>query len=337
MSGYFIVSLDFELHWGVFDKRSVESYKESLLQVRPVIERLLVLADKYNVKLTFATVGFLFAKDKNQLLHYLPKQKPTYSEEKYSPYPLIASIGNSEEEDPFHYAYSVIKQIRDNVNHEIGTHTFSHFYCHHLGQTVEQFEDDLKSAIAIAETLDIKLESIVTPRNMMDTKYKEDKPYLEVCNKLSIIAFRGKEKKQIYNIHTTKFYKNWYLFKMLRMLDCYINITGYNTYDMDMMYQQGKPLNMPSSRFLRPFNNKLSFLEPLKVRRIKKAMWQAAKKGRLFHLWWHPHNFGKNTDKNFKNIEAIFKEYKVLNKTFGFKSKTMTSLAKEINAKHLSL
>ncbi|MEZ4802642.1 MAG: polysaccharide deacetylase family protein [Gelidibacter sp.] len=334
MSGHFVVSLDFELHWGVFDQRTVESYKENLSNVPVVIHRLLEMADKYDVKLTFATVGFLFAKDKQDLLNHLPEQKPTFVHQRYSPYPLIDSIGNDEKDDPYHYAHSLIKKIRDNGNHEIGTHTFCHYYCHELGQTVEQFEDDLKSAIAIAKQMDIKLESIIFPRNMMDLRYEQDLPYAETFYKLGFKSFRGKEKAYIYNIFTQKFYHGWYIFKILRMMDAYSNVTGMNTYNMDELYVKNKPLNIPSSRLLRAYNKTMSFLEPLKVHRITSGMRHAAQKNELFHLWWHPHNFGTHMDENFKNLEAIFKEYSILNKTKGFQSETMTSLTNQIISRH---
>jgi peptidoglycan/xylan/chitin deacetylase (PgdA/CDA1 family) len=334
MNGHFVVSLDFELHWGVFDKRSVENYLANLINVPQVIHRLLEMADKYDVKLTFATVGFLFAKDKEDLLNHLPEQKPTFLNSKFSPYPLIESIGNNEIDDPYHYAHSLVKKIRDNGNHEIGTHTFCHYYCHELGQTVEQFEEDLNAAIAIAKQMDIKLESIVFPRNMIDLRYDEDLPYVETFYKLGFKSFRGKEKAYIYNIFTQKFYHGWFIFKILRMSDAYFNVTGMNTYNMDALYKKDTPLNIPSSRLLRAYNKKVSFLEPLKVRRIKTGMRYAAKNNQLFHLWWHPHNFGTHTDENFKNLEAIFKEYSILNKKYGYSSETMTSLTNKINSRH---
>lgn len=334
MSGQFIVSLDFELHWGVFDQRTVDSYRENLSNVPEVINRLLAMADKYDVKLTFATVGFLFAKDKQDLLNHLPKQQPTFVHERYSPYPLIESIGNSEEDDPFHYSHSLIKKIRDNGNHEISTHTFCHYYCHGLGQTVEQFADDLKSAIAIARQMDIKLESIIFPRNMIDLRYEQDLPYIETIYNLGFKSYRGKEKAFIYNIFTQKFYHGWYIFKIFRMIDAYSNITGMNTYNMDELYRKDLPLNIPSSRLLRAYNKKARFLEPLKVHRIISGMRHAAKNNEMFHLWWHPHNFGTHTDQNFKNLEAIFQEYSILNKKHGFMSETMTNLTNKVISKH---
>lgn len=333
MNGHFVLSLDFEKHWGVFDKRSVENYKTNLENVDSVITKLLELADSYDVKLTFATVGFLFAKNKEELIKFSPQNKPTYTNAKRSPYQLINTIGNSELDDPFHYAFPSIEKIKANGNHEISTHTFCHYYCHEKGQTVQQFEDDLKSSIAIAKSKNINLESIVFPRNMIRSDKETDKLYLEACYKHNIKSYRGKEKAFFQNIHTSKFYKNWYLFKILRLIDSYINISSHNTYKVKSLYKNDSPLNLPSSRFLRPYSKTLSFLEPLKLRRINKAMAYAAKHDELFHLWFHPHNFGINTMENLSNLENIFKEYKALNLKYNIKSETMSGLTKKVTNK----
>ena len=60
-------------------------------------------------------------------------------------------------------------------------------------------------------------------------------------------------------------------------------------------------------------------------------MKKAAKKGRIFHLWWHPHNIGINTEKNLKNIKEIFDYYDELKNKYGMESKNMLELAEEIN------
>ena len=336
MKGHFIISLDYEIHWGVFDKRTVEEYKENLINVGKVIDRLLELSDKYDIKLTFSTVGFLFAKDKKELLEFTPKKKPTYNVEKHSPYNLIDTIGENEKEDPFHYGYSSIKKIINNGNHEIGTHTFCHYYCHIPGQTPEQFDDDINSAINIAKSKGVEIKSLVFPRNMIDVDKTSDIPILNVLKKYGITSFRGKEKSFIYNIHITKFYKNWLIFKILKFLDAYISITGPNTYNVLKINKNRDVINLPSSRMLRAYSTKFKQFESFKLKRIKRAMKHAAKKGEMFHLWWHPHNFGAQTDKNFKNLESIFKTYKELHKTHGFQSETMTGLANKIKSAHNS-
>ena len=59
-------------------------------------------------------------------------------------------------------------------------------------------------------------------------------------------------------------------------------------------------------------------------------MTHAAKNNLMYHLWWHPHNFGVDQDENFKFLEEILKHYQYLNKKYNFESITMSNLANEI-------
>ena len=56
----------------------------------------------------------------------------------------------------------------------------------------------------------------------------------------------------------------------------------------------------------------------------------ASKKGYIYHLWWHPHNFGSNIKKNLEFLEKIFIHYKSLNIKYGLKSLNMGELANQI-------
>lgn len=315
-NGNLIISLDFELFWGVFDVRSLESYKENLEKVHLIVPRLMDLSDKYNIKLTFATVGFLFAKNKNELIEFSPKLKPAYKNPNFSPYRLIDTIGNDESEDPYHYANSLLNTIKQNNNHEIASHTFCHYFSNELGQTDEQFEDDLLSSIKISEQSGISIKSFVFPRNQIN------ETYLAICAKHGILSFRGTEKHWMYNTNDTQQLEKK-KHRIYRLLDSYINISGHNTHDLKM---HNGVVNVAASRFLRPFNNKLKFLEKMKISRIKKSMTYAAKNNQLFHLWWHPHNFAQNTEENFLALEGIFKHYKTLHKNYNFKSDTMSGI-----------
>ena len=83
---------------------------------------------------------------------------------------------------------------------------------------------------------------------------------------------------------------------------------------------------MKSSLFLRPYSQKFALLEGLKLRRVKKAMTQAALKGKNFHLWWHPHNFGINQEENMANLEEIIDHFTDLKQEHGMVSLTMQEL-----------
>ena len=65
--GKFVISLDFELMWGMRDKKTLEQYGENIIGVHAVIPRLLELFTSYNIEATFSTVGFLFFKNKSEL------------------------------------------------------------------------------------------------------------------------------------------------------------------------------------------------------------------------------------------------------------------------------
>jgi hypothetical protein len=90
---------------------------------------------------------------------------------------------------------------------------------------------------------------------------------------------------------------------------------------------------IPASRFLRPYAKKLAFLDSLKLYRIKKEMLHAAKEGKLFHLWWHPHNFGCYQDENFAGLIQILNYYKELNEKYGFISLSMCELSNNVSKK----
>ncbi|WP_241492520.1 polysaccharide deacetylase family protein [Lacinutrix himadriensis] len=225
--GHLVISLDFELFWGVFDVRTLESYKSQLEKVSEIVPRLLQLSDTYNIKLTFATVGFLLAKNKEELLQYSPKKKPSYSDANFSPYRLYDAIGNNETKDPYHYATSLVEQIKQNDNHEIGSHTFCHYYCNEAGQTEEQFEADLLATINIGKQQDIPIKSIVFPRNQINESY------IKVCAKHGILSYRGIENHWMYNTKDTKQLGNT-KHRIFRLLDAYLNISGHNTHELQM-------------------------------------------------------------------------------------------------------
>ena len=66
-NGNLLISLDFELFWGVHDKGNLNQYGDSIKAVWEVLPKMLSEFDQHNVKCTFATVGLLFASSKDDL------------------------------------------------------------------------------------------------------------------------------------------------------------------------------------------------------------------------------------------------------------------------------
>jgi peptidoglycan/xylan/chitin deacetylase (PgdA/CDA1 family) len=316
-NGIFVISLDFELFWGVWDVTTKERYGANILGVREVIPQLLNLFDEYNIRSTFATVGFLFAKDKKDLNTYLPAIKPGYSNENYNVYAKeLISVGNNDVDDPYHFGYTLFEQLKQS-NHEIGTHTFCHYYCLEEGQSINEFDADIKAAKQIAAKHNIELSSIVFPRNQVNQEY------LSVLKDNGINVYRGNPTSWIYK--PRKFTAEVLFIRLCRLLDTYLPISGYNTH---VINKQGPlPVNIPASRFLKPYNKRLAWLEKIKLKRIMNEMTRAAQKNELYHLWWHPHNFGVNIVENNANLDIILAHFKKLEKQYGFKNLTMKDAA----------
>jgi hypothetical protein len=318
-NGKFVISLDFELMWGVRDKKDKTNYGEHIKGVHNVIPRLLVIFKKYKIKATFSTVGLLFFESKKELLSNLPDLKPQYNDPNLSPYNGYFDIlENDYKMDIYHFAPNLIKEIQKYPEQEIGTHTFSHYYCLEPGQTIDTFKADIETAISVARNNNIQLTSLVFPRN----QFNDD--YLKICLELGIFCYRGNEHSWLYKAKNGN--DESAIRRAFRLIDAYFNISGHHCYSDDFLKIK-MPINIPSSRFLRPFSRKLKFLDGFRLQRIKSGMTYAAKNNLTYHLWWHPHNFGLNQDENFLFLEKILTHYQFLNITYNFQSHTMSSLA----------
>lgn len=319
--GKFIISLDFELMWGVRDKKNMSSYGNEILGVHTVIPKLLQLFNVYNINGTFSIVGFLFFNSKEELLDHIPTFVPNYSDPNLSPYNgYIHNLEDDVVNDVYHFAPNLIDEIKKSPGQEIGTHTFSHYYCLEANQTIEEFRADITNAIIAANKFNTKLTSLIFPRNQYN------KEYIKVCNELGIICYRGNESSWLYSAKNGK--EDTLIRRAFRLIDAYINISGHNCSTQSL--NQKLPINIPSSRFLRPYSKKLRFIEKFRFLRIKRGMTYAAKNNLTYHLWWHPHNFGVNQEENFKFLEKVLNHYQFLNSKYNFKSYTMSGLVNNL-------
>ena len=317
--GTFVVSLDFELHWGVRDHRTVAGYHENLLGVRQVVPALLSLFSEFGIHATWATVGFLFFESRDELLAALPVERPHYVDRKLDPYAALDEIGKDENGDPFHFAPTLIRMIQATPDQEIATHTFSHYYVGDPGPSLESFRADIHAAKLAGRRFGIEIKSIVFPRNQVTI------PHVGVCAEEGLIAYRGVE-SDLYVAAGSGLVN-----RGRRFVDSYVNLAGACCgvpKEMDGL----KIVSVPQSRFLRPYDRQLGLLDGLRLHRILSSMTFAAQNQLLFHLWWHPHNFGANTDLNISFLRAILENYKQLEQRFEFQSATMGEVAESVLA-----
>jgi len=325
--GKFIISLDFELHWGVFDSRSLDSYRQNILGARIAIPRVLDLFRDYEVHVTWATVGYLLCHSKEEILDFSPSIRPNYQNKLRSSYNLMDTIGNNEKEDPYHFAPSLVEQILNTPFQELATHTFSHFYC--LEQQASEaslsdpdnklaFRADLDAAIAIAKKYAYPPLSIVFPRNQFDSVD------VEICGQKGIKAYRGNPHCWFYG--PQKSGGDPHMVRAARLIDAYVPLRVAENVKISKSPDES-PVNVPASRALRQFSQGTSALEKLKKERILSELRKAARTSSVYHLYWHPHNFGLNIDENLEFLKQILEELSHLRSEGLIESLTMGEIA----------
>jgi peptidoglycan/xylan/chitin deacetylase (PgdA/CDA1 family) len=317
------MSLDFELAWGTRDLTTSERYRENILGSRTAVPLLLDAFTSYGIHGTWAIVGFVFFRTRADLLENVPQVLPAYAREALSPYADLAHIGQSEEVDPIHYGASLVERIRSTPNQEIATHTFSHYYCLEEGQTVEAFRQDLAAAFRAAQAAGVELRSIVLPRNQID------KPRLDVCRDFGIRAYRGAQDAWMNApLRRTDERKPWR--RALRLADTYVPLSGPGCYAAEAVLTES-PANVRASRYLRPFSRTLRSFEGMRLRRILGSLDHAAREGLVYHLWWHPEDFGVHQDENLAFLGRILDHFATLRRKCGMRSLTMLELAESVS------
>lgn len=313
-----MISLDFELMWGMFDKVTPAEYGAHLEGVHEVVPKILEQFTQHGIHATWATVGMLMCQDETELHATTPAVRPQYARPELSAYQHQQTATPL---PPAHYfAPELVADITNTPGQEIGSHTFSHFYCREAASNSEAaFVADCAAMAAVAKRSDVALRSLVFPRNQWSESA------LATAATYDLTSYRGTEQHWLYRARTDTEQQNLFV-RGVRLLDHYINISGHHTHATPARDAHGL-VNIPASRFLRPYSPTLAPLDDLRRRRITRAMTHAAKRGEIFHLWWHPHNFGIHQAENLAFLDSLLNHYITLREQYGMESLHMSEMA----------
>jgi len=321
---FFVISLDFELLWGMFDKVSTDEYGENIRGVRHAIPEILSLFKQNEIHATWATVGMLMCERKDELLSLLPQGplRPVYEDMKVSSYTHLmeGTVGEDSSTDPYHFGAPLVREILKTPSQELGSHTFSHYYVQDGAENKKEvFAADCEAFKKAAAKFNTTISSIVFPRNQTTEEA------LHICKEAGLKTYRGTPRHFLYTGKKEDQQTNL-LLRILRLLDAYINISGHHT-QKPKDVREPILFNVQGSRFLRPYSPSLRFFEKLRIMRIKNSMTYAAQHGEIFHLWWHPHNFGINRKENLQMLAEIIEHYKTLKERYNMQSANMREIA----------
>ncbi|MEZ4238043.1 MAG: hypothetical protein R3F59_18235 [Myxococcota bacterium] len=260
-------------------------------------------------------MGALCAADRDELEAHLPAVRPRYADPALDPYAELPQLGRSEEDDPFHYAPSLVAQIAATPGQEVGTHTFAHVYGLEPGATLEAFVSDLGAANAILARRGVTPRAIVFPRN----QYGAD--HVRALPGLGIVAFRGGGRGWMVQPRAAS--AETRLRRAARLADSYLPLVGDTV--RPRRWPDAAVVDVPASRFWRPHDRRA--LDAWRRARIERSMTHAARTGADFHLWWHPHNLGLDRPQNLSLLSRILDHFARLQRDYGFASAHMSDRA----------
>lgn len=127
------------MFWGMADVSAASNLASSMRRVHEVVPRLLKLFETYGVHATWATVGGMMAHDDAEFLRYLPKPAAPQTARMLDKLGIGQPDGAKKCPREILYAPELIHKVAATPGQEIGTHTYSHYYCSNADSTPEAF------------------------------------------------------------------------------------------------------------------------------------------------------------------------------------------------------
>jgi len=313
MHSSFVISLDFELGWGVRDQPMFKGYREHIEGVPRAVDGMLSLFERHQTHATWACVGLMMCDDADDALANAPDPRPTDLDPDLDPYPTLSTRAQRPEECGLWFAPQLVRRVATSPNQELATHTFSHLCCGEPSPGSGTLAADLEAAFRCHSRFDSTPRAIVFPRNMFS------RPVTDVCREAGLSCFRGNPESPLWPKDMLA--RTSLPVRAGRLVDAHIPLVRNASVPMEAALH-----DVPASRFLRPAGARRA-LTQLRVRRIKGEMSRVAEQGGCYHLWWHPHNFGVRTEENLEMLEAILAHRAELERRKGMQSRTMSEQA----------
>lgn len=311
-SGVFTLSLDTELAWGCFDIGQTEKYREEYANTRRVVSHLCNLFEKYGVSATWAIVAHLLEDCGPNATTHNGQARPNFDwiDDWFEELPCSSNV-----DEELWYAPDLVQTIRScSVTQELGLHGYTHMILGDDGCTTETAEDEVERAVAVFErSLGTTPNSFVFPRNQIGN--------LKVLREHGIETFRDRDAR-------------WY------ESDSVPNLVRSGCRFADEFVRASPPVvtprqkcgmvSIPGSQIFRPNTGWWRYTpQNSQVARAKAGLSKAARTGKIFHLWFHPFNLGRDTDELLDALETILAHAAALEETGDIEILSMNEITEE--------
>jgi peptidoglycan/xylan/chitin deacetylase (PgdA/CDA1 family) len=288
--GVFTISLDFELIWGTLDLFGPEQFRRACeIEREKVIDSLLDLFIEFEVPATWCILGHLFLDEcggEPKHPNIVRAKHDWVNGDWFQHDPC-----EGEHDKSIFLGRSLVEKIKNcPVPQEIGSHSFSHVIFSDEGCSKETAESEVTESVRLAKEMGIEMQSFAFPRNEVG--------HLDVLQKYGFKCYRGIE-------------PNWYenrsvperIRRAMRLLDV---LRAAEPPTVLPQKTESGVWNIPGSAIYFPMHGFRKHIPlNLRTRRAIKGLNAAAKKKRIFHLWFHPTNLSDEIENMFKGLREI--------------------------------
>lgn len=314
-AGALVMSLDFELAWGIPDE-DLARLSPGVAGARAAVDALLRCFERHRACATWATVGALMARDPDDLRAWAPPARERGVAPGRRP-----SRHDGRFDGPLPYfAPDLVRRVHETPGQEVGCHSFSHRSAVEGDERDLAFAEQLAASCAIAARDGIELRSLVFPYNAYDAAA------LRIAADAGIAVARTNPPHWAHTPRAPASHAPHR--RAYRLLDQYLPLTSGER--LAAHVRAGAPVQLPASRYLRPAGREPALATRARLRRVCDELTHAAARDRVVHLWWHPHNFGVDLERNLAFVDAVLQHLATLRSRYGMVSQTMRAAARAL-------
>ena len=294
----FILSLDYELGWGTFDKARPNYLTRNVANSTKAASQVFATNEELRIPATWAVVGLMFPgsldfREKVELLdRKYKKEVPAHD--------VFSRFDKDTASKLLEMPTGFVKKIMKSTCQEFASHTFSHFYSLSVDEAL--MRDDFQQMCAVFDEIGEKGPvSLVMPKNQVTVKV------IDFAKEYGIKIIRVNPCNWLYStrVHGSIESK---VIRALRFLDAFLPVNEMfysRSYSLDIHITEGNFHFRPNFRF--------KLLNLIHFGRFKLLLFICRLKKRDVHMWSHPHNFGRDIEGSLRNYKRMLEYVLKLN------------------------
>lgn len=288
------ISYDYELCWGVWDAISPDYARSHVVNANAAALGLVALHRKHGLCSTWAIVGALLEPlDEAPDAALARTIRPDAQKTAFADY--AAAFGA--DRNLFKADETVISVLRDDPLFEPASHTYTHLYMLDSEQSV------LENDFALFDTVFQRVFGH-RPRSIVFPKNQTTDWAVAAAKQNGFTSIRVNPASWLYE-QRPRGKAQRMLVRLLRYADSFVpllELFGDRSAGRDPALHVGQ-------YFFRPYFP-FRFMDTLHFWRLRAGLALCRWRKRPFHVWTHPHNFGKNPERALANADRLFAHLK---------------------------